>query len=73
MKWGKDTLIQGDSGGKANVLGGDSVGHCAIKVRMAMFVILNGYRDRDVRFYNFKTCVNDNKGDIAVHFISILI
>jgi len=54
-------------------LGGDSVGHCAKKVRMAMFVILNGYRDRDARFYTFKTFVNDNKGEIAVPFIFILI
>jgi hypothetical protein len=28
-KWGKDTLIQADSGGKVNTLGGDSVTHCA--------------------------------------------
>ena len=61
MKWGKDTLIQGDSGGKVNILGGDSVSHCAKKIRIAMFLILNGYRDRAVPFYNYKTFVNDKK------------
>jgi len=40
---------------------------------MAMFLILNDYRDRAVRFYNYKTFVNDNKGEIAVAFIFILI
>ena len=24
-------IIQGDSGGKANILGGDSMGHCEVK------------------------------------------
>jgi hypothetical protein len=40
--------IQGDSGGKVNVLGGDSTGHCEVKVHINMFVILNGYRVRAV-------------------------
>ena len=69
MKWGKGILIHSDSGGKVNILGGDSVSHCARKVRMAMFVILNGYRDRDFRFYNFKIFVNDNKGENVVPLI----
>jgi len=40
--------IQGDSGGKVNILGGDSIGHCEIKVHINMFLFLNGYRDRAV-------------------------
>jgi hypothetical protein len=36
--------IQGDSGGKASILGGDSIGHCEKKkVHMNMCLILNGY------------------------------
>jgi hypothetical protein len=34
--------IQGDSGGKVNILGGDSTGHCDLKVPVDMFVILSG-------------------------------
>ena len=68
-----NTLIQGDSGGKLNISGGDSVSHSAKKFRLAMFLILNGYRERPFRFYNYKTFVNDNKGEIAVPFIFILI
>jgi hypothetical protein len=64
LKWGKDTLIQDDSEGKVNILGGDSVSHCAKKkVRMTMFLILNGYGDRSVPFYYYKTFVNDKKGE----------
>jgi len=40
--------IQGDSAGKINILGGDSTGHCEIKVHINMFLILNGYRDGTV-------------------------
>jgi len=40
---------------------------------MAMFPILNGYRDTSVPFYNYKTFVNDKKGEVAVAFIFILI
>jgi len=31
--------IQGDSGGKVNVLGGDSMGYCKNKVHMNMYLI----------------------------------
>jgi hypothetical protein len=41
-------FIQGDSGGKVNVLGDDSVGNCDKKVHVNMCLILNGYRDRAV-------------------------
>jgi hypothetical protein len=54
VRWGKYTLIQDDSGGKFNILGGDSVGHCAKQVRMAIFIILNDYLDRVVTFYSYK-------------------
>ena len=36
--------IQGDSGGKVNILGNDSVGHCEKKVHKNMCLIVNGYR-----------------------------
>jgi len=52
-------------------LGADSVGHRAKQVRMAMFLILNCYRDRAVPFYNYKIFVNDKKGEITVAFIFI--
>jgi hypothetical protein len=42
------TKLQGDSGGKINILGGDSVGNCEKKVHMNMCAILNGYRDTAV-------------------------
>jgi hypothetical protein len=38
--------IQGDSAGKINILGGDSTGHCEIKVHINIqFLILIVYRD----------------------------
>jgi hypothetical protein len=41
--------IQGDSGGKVNILEGDNISHCEKeKVHMNMCVIPNGYRDRAV-------------------------
>jgi hypothetical protein len=44
----KNNSIQGDSGGKVNILGGDSIGHCEKKVHTNMCLILNGYQDRAV-------------------------
>jgi hypothetical protein len=38
-----------------------------------MFLILDGYRDRAIPFYNYKIFVNDKKGEISVAFIFILI
>jgi hypothetical protein len=38
-------LIQGDSGRKFNILGGDIVGHCKKKVDTNVCLILNGERD----------------------------
>ena len=40
--------IQSGPGGQINILGGDSIGHCAKNVRVVMCLILNGYRDRAV-------------------------
>jgi hypothetical protein len=37
--------IQGDSGGKANILGRGSIGHCEKKVDTNTCLILNVYRD----------------------------
>jgi hypothetical protein len=35
---------QSDSGGKVNILAGQSIGHCGKKVHVNMCVILNGCR-----------------------------
>jgi hypothetical protein len=43
--------IQGDSEGKANILGGDNTGRCEGKVHIKMCLILNGYRDRSLWNY----------------------
>ena len=40
--------IQDDSGGKVNILGGDSIGHCEKTFHLSMGLILNGYRHRAV-------------------------
>jgi hypothetical protein len=55
-------VIQGDSGGKADILEGDSIGHFEKEVYMNIYYILNGYRDRAVRSYNHENIVNRNKG-----------
>jgi hypothetical protein len=57
-KWGKDTLTQVDLGGKVHILVCDIVSRFA-KVRITMFLIV--YRDRAVRFYNYKSFVNCKK------------
>ena len=40
--------IHGDPGGKVNILGGVSIGHCEENVRVNMCLILKGYGDRAV-------------------------
>jgi hypothetical protein len=40
--------IQGDSGGRINIFGGDSTGYFEKKLRMNMRLILNIYRDKVV-------------------------
>jgi hypothetical protein len=42
------SVIQGDSGGKVDVLGGDSIGHCEEKLYMNTCLVLNCYRDTAV-------------------------
>jgi hypothetical protein len=42
------SLIQGDSGIKDNIWGGDSVGHCEKKVHFNLCLILNVYRDKTI-------------------------
>jgi len=43
--------IQGDSGRKVDIFGGDCVGHCEENVYMTMRPILNVYQDTDVGIY----------------------
>jgi len=44
--------MQGDTGGNADILEGDSIGHCVIKkVHTNMCLIVNGYRDTAVWIY----------------------
>jgi hypothetical protein len=40
--------IQGDTGGKVSILGGDNIGQCegGKRVHIKKYQILNGYRDR---------------------------
>jgi hypothetical protein len=41
--------IQSGSGGKVNIFGGDSIGHCEKKkYHMNMYLTLNGYQNRAV-------------------------
>jgi hypothetical protein len=40
--------VQGDSGEKVSLSGGESTGHCEEKVRMNTYLILNGHRDKAV-------------------------
>ena len=40
--------IQGDSGGKVHILGGDNISHCEKKVHTNTCLILKGYLDRAV-------------------------
>ena len=40
--------IQGDSGRKVNIFGGDSIGHCEKKVHRNVCLILSVSRDRAV-------------------------
>jgi hypothetical protein len=39
------STIQGDPGGKVNILGGVSIGHCEENVHVNMCLILKGYGD----------------------------
>jgi len=50
-------VIQGNSGGKFNIFGTDSVGHCDLKKLITITcLILNGYRDRAVSVYMQNHC-----------------
>ena len=54
--------IQGNSGEKFNILGGDSIGHCEKKkVHMNTCLIPNGYPDRAVGDYKYKSIVSGSK------------
>ena len=54
-------IIQDNSGEKFNTVECDTIGHCEKKVHMSMCQILNGYRDRAVWIYTFKSIANGNK------------
>jgi hypothetical protein len=54
-------IIHGDSGGKVNILGGDSTVYCETKVHMNMCLNLNGYWDRAVWIYKHKSNVRGKK------------
>jgi len=47
FEWCSQWYVQGDSGGKFSILGGD-ICHCEKKLRMNMCLILIGSRDRTV-------------------------
>jgi hypothetical protein len=46
--------IEGDSGGKTNILGEDFIGYCEKKLYINVSLILNCYRDRAVGIYKYK-------------------
>ena len=48
-------LIQGDPGGKFNILGRDDMGYCEKKNYMNVCLILNGYRGRAVSVFKYKS------------------
>jgi hypothetical protein len=53
--------IQGYSGRKVIILGGNSIGHCEKKRYMNMRLIMNAYRCRAFGIYKYKSIVNGNK------------
>jgi hypothetical protein len=48
------TLIHGVTGGKANILGGHSIGHSKQKKYMYMCPIPKGFRDEAISLYSSK-------------------
>ena len=53
-------FIQGDSGGKVSIWGGDYIGHSE-KICTNIYAILTGYRDRAVWMYKYNSIMNINK------------
>ena len=54
--------VQGDSGGRINILLRDEIGHCGKKkVRMKTCVFINGYRNSAGWIYTYNSTVNDDK------------
>jgi hypothetical protein len=47
-------ITQGAPGGKVNILGGHSFGHCKQKVCMYKCLIPKGFRHRDISLYSSK-------------------
>lgn len=60
VKSSGDMYVQGDSGRKVSILGGDSIVHCQKKVYMIMFLISGGYWDGTVWICKYKSIVNGN-------------
>jgi len=64
---------EGGWGGKANILGGYIIGNGKKNVYMNTRIILNGYRNRDVWNYIYRSIVYGNKQrEISVYLILIL-
>jgi hypothetical protein len=59
--------IQGHSGGKGNIFGNGSVGHCERKAYVNVFLILNIYRNTAVSFCKNKGLVNGNKETVITN------
>ena len=43
------------AGGNASFLGGDNIGHCEEEVRVNMYLILNGYQERERERHSLAT------------------
>ena len=66
--------IQGNSWGKVDIFGGDSISHCEKKNHINMCLIVKGNRHRGVWLYRYKSIVNVNREreiTYTVHLILI--
>ena len=61
LKRARSIVIQGDSGWKVNILGGDVIGYCEKKTHMNMCLTLNCHRHRTVWIYKYNSVVDDNR------------
>ena len=67
-------IIQGDSRGKDNILGGDNIGRCEKKCSSNMYLIMNDYRTRALKIYRYKSILNGKREiEIIANCILILI
>ena len=56
--------IQSDSGGKVNILGDESIGHCDKKIHKNVY--LSDYQDIAVGIYKYKRTVNGNNDKLLL-------